>query len=117
MPKLGTGGSLESRQAILHSLVHTESWAIDLSWEFLTDFVRVAQDECRHFTLLAARLHELGMQSKPLNAVKLWMQRSMMMRCKKILQGSKVLKPPFNKEAMSRAGFTPDLYKPLPLKG
>lgn len=74
MPKLGKGGSLQSRQAILHSLVHTESWAIDLSWdiiarfgkqesmprEFFTDFVKVAQDEGRHFTLLGARLQELG---------------------------------------------------------
>nr|XP_043631878.1 uncharacterized protein HI_0077 [Erigeron canadensis] len=74
MPKLGKAGSLQSRQAIVHSLVHTESWAIDLSWdiiarfgkqelmprEFFDDFVRVAQDEGRHFTLLAARLEELG---------------------------------------------------------
>nr|CAD1824342.1 unnamed protein product [Ananas comosus var. bracteatus] len=74
MPKLGKAGSLQSRQAILHSLVHTESWAIDLSWdiiarfgrqeampvEFFTDFVKVAQDEGRHFTLLADRLQELG---------------------------------------------------------
>ncbi|KAL6128454.1 hypothetical protein ACLB2K_071809 [Fragaria x ananassa] len=80
MPKLGRGGSLQSRQAIVHSLAHTESWAIDLSWvldqssdiiarfgkqeampvEFFTDFVKVAQDEGRHFTLLAARLEEMG---------------------------------------------------------
>ncbi|KAB2063413.1 hypothetical protein F383_11266 [Gossypium arboreum] len=74
MPKLGKAGSLQSRQAIVHSLVHTESWAIDLSWdiiarfgkkeamprEFFTDFVKVAQDEGRHFSLLAARLKELG---------------------------------------------------------
>ncbi|KAI3520391.1 hypothetical protein L1887_09783 [Cichorium endivia] len=74
MPKLGKAGSLQSRQAIVHSLVHTESWAIDLSWdiiarfgkqesmprEFFDDFVKVAQDEGRHFTLLAARLEELG---------------------------------------------------------
>ncbi|KAM6584297.1 hypothetical protein CsatB_011299 [Cannabis sativa] len=74
MPKLGKAGSLQSRQAIVHSLTHTESWAIDLSWdiiarfgkqeamprEFFTDFVKVAQDEGRHFTLLAARLKELG---------------------------------------------------------
>lgn len=74
MPKLGKAGSLQSRQAILHSLVHTESWAIDLSWdiiarfgkqesmpkEFFTEFVKVAQDEGRHFMLLAARLKELG---------------------------------------------------------
>lgn len=32
MPKLGKGGSLRSCQAMVHSLVHTESWAIDLSW-------------------------------------------------------------------------------------
>ncbi|OMP06426.1 hypothetical protein COLO4_08134 [Corchorus olitorius] len=74
MPKLGKAGSLQSRQAIVHSLVHTESWAIDLSWdiiarfgkqeamprEFFTDFVKVAQDEGRHFSLLAARLKEMG---------------------------------------------------------
>ncbi|CAO2836404.1 unnamed protein product [Amaranthus hypochondriacus] len=74
MPKLGKAGSLQSRQAIAHSLVHTESWAIDLSWDiiarfgqqeamprdFFTDFVKVAQDEGRHFSLLAARLEELG---------------------------------------------------------
>ncbi|MBA0600349.1 hypothetical protein Gorai_006537, partial [Gossypium raimondii] len=74
MPKLGKAGSLQSRQAIVHSLVHTESWAIDLSWdiiarfgkkeamprEFFTDFVKVAQDEGRHFSLLAAWLKELG---------------------------------------------------------
>ncbi|CAH1438089.1 unnamed protein product [Lactuca virosa] len=74
MPKLGKAGSSQSRQAIVHSLVHTESWAIDLSWdiiarfgkqesmprEFFNDFVRVAQDEGRHFSLLAARLQELG---------------------------------------------------------
>ncbi|KAJ4766569.1 hypothetical protein LUZ62_031855 [Rhynchospora pubera] len=74
MHKLGKGGSLQSRQAMVHSLVHTESWAIDLSWdiiarfgtqelmprEFFTDFVMVALDEGRHFTLLSARLEEMG---------------------------------------------------------
>ncbi|XP_061998099.1 uncharacterized protein LOC133715579 [Rosa rugosa] len=74
MPKLGRGGSLQSRQAMVHSLAHTESWAIDLSWdiiarfgkqeampvEFFTDFVKVAQDEGRHFSLLASRLEEMG---------------------------------------------------------
>lgn len=61
-------------QAIVHSLVHIESCAVDLSWDiiarfgsdpaykdhlpkqFFDDFVEVAQDECRHFTLLAKRL-------------------------------------------------------------
>ncbi|KAG6491055.1 hypothetical protein ZIOFF_052387 [Zingiber officinale] len=74
MPKLGKAGSLQSRQAIVHSLAHTESWAIDLSWdiiarfgrleamprEFFTDFVKIARDEGRHFTLLAERLEKLG---------------------------------------------------------
>jgi len=35
MPKLGKAGSLQSRIAIVHSLTHTESWAIDLSWVFV----------------------------------------------------------------------------------
>lgn len=73
-PRLGKGGSPESRVAILHSLAHIESWAIDLSWdiiarfgapramprEFFDDFVAVAVDEARHFKLLAARLDALG---------------------------------------------------------
>ncbi|XP_051203739.1 uncharacterized protein [Lolium perenne] len=74
MPKLGKGGSAQSRLAMLHSLAHTESWAVDLSWdivarfgaqlqmprEFFDDFARVAQDEGRHFVVLSARLRELG---------------------------------------------------------
>ena len=59
-------------QAILHSLAHIESWAVDLAWDavarfggdrayrlpraFFDDFVEVAADECRHFALLSARL-------------------------------------------------------------
>ena len=38
MPALGKGGSLASRQAILHSLVHIESWAVDLSWDAVARF-------------------------------------------------------------------------------
>ncbi|KAK9671207.1 hypothetical protein RND81_12G013500 [Saponaria officinalis] len=38
MPKLGRAGSLQSQQAIVHSLVHTESWAIDLSCEIIAHF-------------------------------------------------------------------------------
>lgn len=76
MHKLGKGGTLASRQALLHSLVHIENWAIDLSWDiiarfgreadyelpkqFFDDFVQVAEDECRHFSLLAKRLEETG---------------------------------------------------------
>ena len=74
MHKLGKGGSAQSRLAMLHSLAHTESWAVDLSWDivarfgagmrmprgFFDDFARVAQDEGRHYTVLSARLRELG---------------------------------------------------------
>lgn len=74
MPKLGRAGNLQSRQAIIHSLAHTESWAIDLSWDiiarfgkqeamprnFFDDFVKVAQEEGHHFRLLSGRLEELG---------------------------------------------------------
>ncbi|BDA41926.1 Uncharacterized protein HI_0077 [Coccomyxa sp. Obi] len=76
MKRLGKGGTLASRQALVHSLVHIESWAVDLSWdiiarfgrdpsyslpaEFFDDFVRVAEDECRHYELLRSRLEEMG---------------------------------------------------------
>lgn len=81
-PRLGKGGSPESRVAILHSLAHIESWAIDLSWDviarfgqtrkmpkqFFDDFVNVAVDEARHFTLLSKRLESLGSNYGALNA-------------------------------------------------
>ncbi|KAI8467548.1 MAG: hypothetical protein J3K34DRAFT_523635 [Monoraphidium minutum] len=69
---------LKSRAALLHNLVHIESWAVDLAWdavarwgsgvdtagalprEFFDDFVAVAEDEARHFTLLEARLRATG---------------------------------------------------------
>ena len=66
VPKRGKGGTLVSRQRMLHSLVHTESWAVDLAWDviarfggtpglpraFFDDFVAVAEDEARHFRVL-----------------------------------------------------------------
>lgn len=81
-PKLGKGGSPESRVAILHSLAHIESWAIDLSWDvvarfgaarrmpraFFDDFVAVAADESKHFARLAARLEALGSHYGALSA-------------------------------------------------
>lgn len=49
MPKLGKAGSLQSRQAIVHSLVHTESWAIDLSWvHFFSSFQTAHIEELPH---------------------------------------------------------------------
>ena len=80
LPKRGKGGSLASRQALLHSLVHIECCAIDLAWdiiarfgrhpeyreilpkEFFHDFVVVAADEARHFTELRKRLKDMGME-------------------------------------------------------
>jgi uncharacterized ferritin-like protein (DUF455 family) len=79
MRNRGKGGSLASRKALLHSLVHIECCAIDLAMdaiarfaadsqysravneEFMRDFLKVAADEARHFTLLLARLRETGM--------------------------------------------------------
>eukprot|EP00668_Euglena_longa_P041035 GGOE01054000.1.p1 GENE.GGOE01054000.1~~GGOE01054000.1.p1 ORF type:complete len:311 (-),score=85.76 GGOE01054000.1:302-1234(-) len=78
VPKRGGAGNLENKVALVHSLAHIESWAIDLSWDiilrtpfvypkwqelpvdFWTDWVVVAEDEARHFTTLEARLQELG---------------------------------------------------------
>ena len=72
MPKRGRGGSDRSRFALLHALAHIELNAIDLAWDlvgrfgaglpraFVDDWVRVADDEARHFIMLDDRLHELG---------------------------------------------------------
>lgn len=73
-PKRGRGGTLTSRVALLHSLAHIESWAVDLSWDiiarfgraeqmprqFFDDWAIVAEDEARHFEALAMRLEEVG---------------------------------------------------------
>jgi uncharacterized ferritin-like protein (DUF455 family) len=77
--KLGKGGSTKSKIAILHSLASIEQWAIDLAWDiiarfstftlpngellpraFFTDFIKVATDEAKHFSLLKERIEELG---------------------------------------------------------
>jgi uncharacterized ferritin-like protein (DUF455 family) len=70
LPQRGLG-SLEGRAAFVHAIAHIEFNAIDLAWdavfrfrgmpgEFYADWVSVADDESRHFGLLAARLAELG---------------------------------------------------------
>lgn len=78
----GKGGSERSRIAMLHSLANIEQWAIDLAWDiiarapelyakarkgksplpvqFFSDFVKVAEDEAKHFSLLQNRLHQMG---------------------------------------------------------
>lgn len=80
--KRGKGGSEKSRIAMLHSLANIEQWAIDLAWDiiaraprlyartapagktlpmqFFSDFVKVAEDEAKHFSLLQDRLQEMG---------------------------------------------------------
>ncbi|MBT5895061.1 MAG: ferritin-like domain-containing protein [Rhodospirillaceae bacterium] len=72
MPRRGTSGT-RGRIALLHAVAHIELNAIDLAWDliarfahddlpraFYDEWVSVAADEGRHFTLLAARLAELG---------------------------------------------------------
>ncbi|KAG8905001.1 hypothetical protein FRB99_000874 [Tulasnella sp. 403] len=76
--KRGKAGSLKSRIAILHALANIEQWAIDLAWDiiarfgreeingeplphqFFSDWLKVAEDESKHFSLLRRRLVELG---------------------------------------------------------
>ena len=71
MPKRSTGGG-KRRINLIHAIAHIELNAIDLAWDavarfadqslpkaFFDDWVHVAEDEARHFELLAARLIEL----------------------------------------------------------
>eukprot|EP01130_Rhizamoeba_saxonica_P014425 TRINITY_DN6301_c0_g1_i1.p1 TRINITY_DN6301_c0_g1~~TRINITY_DN6301_c0_g1_i1.p1 ORF type:complete len:279 (-),score=50.72 TRINITY_DN6301_c0_g1_i1:851-1687(-) len=73
MPKRGRGGTLANRIAMIHALVHIESVAIDLSWdiiarfqnenfprEFYDDWVKVAEDEAKHYAMLSTRIKEMG---------------------------------------------------------
>ncbi len=75
MPKRKAGGSQEKRVALLHALAHIELNAIDLAWDiiarfgtaetpcaFFDDWVTVGEEEAIHFSLLQARLVELGAQ-------------------------------------------------------
>lgn len=72
MPKRGLG-TVAGRAAFIHAIAHIELNAIDLAWDivarfaaddmpaaFHDDWVAVANDEARHFTLLTRRLAELG---------------------------------------------------------
>ena len=75
MPKRKAGGNQEKRVALLHALAHIELNAIDLAWDiiarfgtadtpraFFDDWVKVGEEEAIHFSLLQARLVELGAQ-------------------------------------------------------
>ncbi|WP_232830325.1 ferritin-like domain-containing protein [Oceanicella sp. SM1341] len=72
MPRRRTG-SAAGRVALLHAIAHIELNAIDLHWDILArfaqvpmpagfaeDWVRAADDEARHFNLLADRLEAQG---------------------------------------------------------
>lgn len=68
------GGSEAKRIAALHSLCHIEQVAVNLSWDiiarfsekedlpkqFYDEWVRIAAEEAKHYTILAKRLKELG---------------------------------------------------------
>ncbi|WP_420546869.1 ferritin-like domain-containing protein [Curvivirga sp.] len=69
--KLTTGTT--GRSALLHAIAHIELNAIDLAWDvvarfphenmpkgFYDDWVKVADDEARHFLMINDRLKELG---------------------------------------------------------
>jgi len=73
MPKRGAGQSAAGRIALLHAISHIELNAIDLAWDivarfagrdlpraFYDDWVQVADEEAKHFTLLSGRLAMLG---------------------------------------------------------
>ncbi|OJJ65296.1 hypothetical protein ASPSYDRAFT_138483 [Aspergillus sydowii CBS 593.65] len=84
MQKPGRGGTLKSRIAMLHALANIEQWAIDLAIDicvrfaefqtspeasesarnlprtFFHDWLKVANDEAKHFSLLRTRLEEMG---------------------------------------------------------
>ncbi|MDP1698314.1 MAG: ferritin-like domain-containing protein [Xanthomonadaceae bacterium] len=70
LPQRGLG-SAEGRAAFVHAIAHIEFNAINLAWDavyrfrgmpdaFYADWVAVADDEARHFSLLRERLRSLG---------------------------------------------------------
>ncbi len=72
MQKRGVG-SVRGRVILLHAIAHIELNAVDLAWDLLARFagpalprafvdgwISVASDEARHFSMLSARLRELG---------------------------------------------------------
>ena len=70
VPRRGLGSD-EGRAAFVHAIAHIEFNAIDLAWDavyrfrglpprFHADWVGIAADEARHFTLLRTRLQQLG---------------------------------------------------------
>ena len=73
VPRRRITAGLPGRIALLHAVAHIELNAVDLAFdiiarfadqamprEYYDDWVAVGDDEARHYTMLAARLHELG---------------------------------------------------------
>ena len=72
VPKRKLGRGVSGRIALYHAIAHIELNAIDLAWDivarfaaplpraFADDWVRVADDEARHFQMLAGLLATLG---------------------------------------------------------
>lgn len=70
LPRRGLG-SAQGRAALVHAIAHIEFNAINLAWDavyrfrgmpraYYRDWASCANDEARHYALLAARLGELG---------------------------------------------------------
>jgi uncharacterized ferritin-like protein (DUF455 family) len=70
VPQRGLGSD-EGRAALVHAVAHIEFNAINLAWDavyrfpgmpddYYRDWVSIAHDESRHFTMLSARLAQLG---------------------------------------------------------
>jgi len=70
VPQRGLGSD-EGRAALVHAVAHIEFNAINLAWDavyrfrgmpddYYGDWASVAHDESRHFTMLSARLAQLG---------------------------------------------------------
>lgn len=70
LPRRGFG-TAEGRAAFIHAIAHIELNAVDLAWDaayryrdmpadYYADWVRIADDEARHFLMLRARLQALG---------------------------------------------------------
>ena len=72
LPRRKIGPAPEGRIALLHAIAHIELNAIDLAWDLIArfapelsraacdDWVRVADEEAKHFSLLSDRLAALG---------------------------------------------------------
>lgn len=79
MPRRRGAGTPDNKIALLHALAHIELNAIDLAWdimarfshfydadgfslteEFFDDWVKVGDDEAKHFLMLEERLNDLG---------------------------------------------------------